>query len=83
MELLNDVPLKDSELEILNKMLSPEATSPLDELSQSAATILINLAINEVKKIVFDNFKNVFKINFRTKIIENESKMRFSVSRSS
>ena len=83
MELLNDVPLKDSELEILNKMLSPEAASPLDELSQSAATILINLAINEVKKIVFDNFKNVFKINFRTKIIENESKMRFSVSRSS
>ena len=52
MELIKDIPMAESEFNILSKILEPSDSPPLETLSQSAATILSNLAIEKVKQIV-------------------------------
>ena len=49
MELLKEIPLEDSEFQILAKLIKAEEP-PLDAIAETGAKILLEIAIAKVKK---------------------------------
>lgn len=53
MELLKDVPLAESEFNLLSILLNPvDESPPLENMSHTAAAILMNLSIEKVKQLI-------------------------------
>ena len=57
--ILSELPIEEADRKILESLLKkPDGSMPpLESLSETGAKVLINLAINKVRKIVFKKYK--------------------------